>query len=231
MKIIHQLVRISPISKLKRCENKSFVYVRILRQIKKCQNQFLIYIKIFLENMSKLIFGLFCLLSMAILMPRQVDCETNARIILSNEDKHLVTSMINRIIHTKIMQRPNVRTPKVNPEFYPVNNSTTTLKDEDVEPTEPPQIKEPKTTLNVSTFDDDLLENHDDGLRVEEISNDEIQKWNLVNFFQHPMFLAMLGVLGFLIPFLLILAVCLPFQHQRRLQKRRQNPDGEIHNV
>ena len=185
--------------------------------------------------MSKLIYWLFCLFSMAVLMSRQVHCETNARLILSNEDKHLVTSMINRIIHNKIMHRPNVRTPKVNPEFYPVNNSSTTLKDEDVEPikpTEPPQIEEPKTTSNATKVIDDLPENPDDSLREEEIP-DVIQKWNLVNFFQHPMFLAMLGVLAFLIPFLLILAVCLPILYQRRLHKRRQHPelDREIHNV
>ena len=70
------------------------------------------------------------------------------------------------------MHRPNVRTPKVNPEFYPVNNSSTTLKDGDVEPikpTEPPQIEEPKTTSNATKVTDDLPENPDDSLREEEI--------------------------------------------------------------
>ena len=146
--------------------------------------------------------GVLCLIS------RQVDGQSNAQLIFSSGDRHVVTSIIHRIINnanknvnTKIMPKPNVRTPKI----YPVNNST------DVEPEEVEPLDE--QPLNATWFQD-LPENVRQ--KAEEIP------WELVNFFEHPVFLASLGFFGLLLPFLLVLTVCLPI-HQRCL--KRSDPE------
>ena len=149
-------------------------------------------------------------------------CETNPRIILSNQDRQLVTSLINRVT-TRIMHRPNIRTPK---NFFPKKNSTVTaveLEPQDSQEEEEKKKQEPDMQMKnlTRTHLVNMTDEHQEPQRSQE--NSEKSSWN---FLKQPTFLIAVGIAGFLLVVVsILLTLCLPVPSPRVIRKRPQSPE------
>ena len=159
-------------------------------------------------------------------------CETNPRIILSNQDRQLVTSLINRVT-TRIMHRPNIRTPK---NFFLKKNSTVNaveLEPQDSETQEEKKKQEPDMQMKnlTRTHLVNMTDEHQEPQRSQENqepqqsqeNSEESSSWN---FLQQPTFLIAIGIAGFLLVVVsILLTLCLPVPSPRVIRKRPQSPE------
>ena len=168
-------------------------------------------------------------------------CETNPRIILSNQDRQLVTSLINRVT-TRIMHRPNIRTPK---NFFLKKNSTVNaveLEPQDSETQEEKKKQEPDMQMKnlTRTHLVNMTDEHQEPQRSQENqeprqsqenqepqqsqeNSEESSSWN---FLQQPTFLIAIGIAGFLLVVVsILLTLCLPVPSPRVIRKRPQSTE------
>ena len=151
-------------------------------------------------------------------------CESNARMMLSNEERQLVSTVINRWLH-----RPNIRTPK----FFFTNNSTQEdvetqseqpkLHQDDQKRHQDPDMQMDRPKLVNTTITDE----HEKPPQRSQKSGEEIDKWRAMTyFFQTPKFLVILGLAASVLPCMAVLAVCWPCR-QKGFKERAGSSEQE----